>query len=151
MAHGRGPVRSGGQEIDSLLERHHLSVSCPISDSTDMPISGCFRFSRGCPRIYKPVCDSDGTTWGNLCTFKISRCLFKRVRKRITLVDKNGPCKPPLPKKLSSEVEEGISASVEDGVSTRGPPLKADDCPSSIDGRRCREGQNGVCMCFRGR
>jgi hypothetical protein len=34
-----------------------------------------------CPRHYKPVCDSDGTTYPNLCTFQMINCHERKTKK----------------------------------------------------------------------
>ncbi|CAI9170645.1 unnamed protein product [Rangifer tarandus platyrhynchus] len=48
----------------------------------------CTNGVNGCPRIYNPVCGTDGVTYSNECLL----CMENKERQTPVLIQKSGPC-----------------------------------------------------------
>ena len=70
---------------------HALESAAPVLDPDKDPdyfilslyfstIGKNKKCQKGCPRISRPVCASNGKTYGNECTFRNAKCSNKKLR-----------------------------------------------------------------------
>ncbi|XP_007194256.1 serine protease inhibitor Kazal-type 1 isoform X1 [Balaenoptera acutorostrata] len=51
----------------------------------------CTNEVSGCPKIYNPVCGTDGVTYSNECML----CIENKKHRIPVLIQKSGPCRKP--------------------------------------------------------
>lgn len=60
-----------------LISFYVACAAFSLEEVTAIPEDDCLR---PCPLIYRPVCGSDGTTYGNSCAFEIAQCLSPNLK-----------------------------------------------------------------------
>merc|ERR1711962_1541783 len=99
-------VDAGNALHNSLWSKNFNSKFRSSNDKGPLPNPywpklGCVR---GCPKISRPVCGSNGKTYVNKCSFEIAACLAKK--KGLLLTSVKGSCKEAVKREEKAEAEE---------------------------------------------